>query len=289
MTKVEKITNRNEKEYSHRDFSHIFLPVANKQVFRMGIAGNYGLDSADIEWAAEQGANYWLWGASFKKVTDGIKALIRSDREKHIVAVIGWGFFGWQIRKAVENALRNLETPYLDIFKLGWLGRTSLYNKSVVGALIKLKQEGKVRAIGASIHNRQRAGMLALDSQIDVFMIRYNAKHAGAEQDIFPHLAKRNPAVVSYTALAWGQLIKPFKGIEMPPWPGDDGIDIPPLKPELCYRFVLSSPHVHVVLTGPQNREQLKQNLKAIQQGPLTPEELNWIRRYGKTVKSKKK
>ena len=132
------------------------------------------------------------------------------------------------------------------------------------------------------------AGRLALDSEIDLFMIRYNAKHPGAEQDIFPYLEKRKPAVVSYTALAWGQLIRPLKNIEMPNWPGQDRVEVPPLTPELCYRFVLSNPHVHLVLTGPQNSEQLKQNFKAVQRGPLTMEELNWIRQYGKIVKSKK-
>jgi len=44
------------------------------------------------------------------------------------------------------------------------------------------------------------AGQLALDSEIDLLMISYNAKHPGAEDDIFPHLKKRNPAVVSDTA-----------------------------------------------------------------------------------------
>ena len=47
------------------DFSFRILPVIEKQVFRMGIAGNYGMDSPDVEWAADQGANYWLWGANF--------------------------------------------------------------------------------------------------------------------------------------------------------------------------------------------------------------------------------
>jgi aryl-alcohol dehydrogenase-like predicted oxidoreductase len=120
-------------------------------------------------------------------------------------------------------------------------------------------------------------------------MIRYNAKHTGAEQDIFPHLSKRNPAVVSYTALAWGQLIRPLKGIVMPSWPGRVSFNGPPLSPELCYRFVLSNPNVHVVLTGPQNRQQLRQNLDAIKQGPLEPDEMDWIRQYGQLVKSKKR
>jgi aryl-alcohol dehydrogenase-like predicted oxidoreductase len=272
------------------DFSHRVLPVMDKPVFRMGIAGNYGIDSSDVEWAAEQGANYWVWGASFKKVTAGIKRIIRKDRERHVVAVLGWGYWGWQVRRNVENALRTLQTDYLDVFKLGWLGWTSAYSQGVVDALLKLKQEGKLKAIGTSIHDRQRAGRLARDSAIDLFMIRYNAKHTGAEEDIFPHLKKRNPAIVSYTALAWQQLIHPVKGIEMAPWPGgSEAAGIPPLTPELCYRFVLSNPHVHLVLTGPKNRAHLMTNLQAVQQGALTREELDWIRHYGKCIRSKKK
>ena len=273
------------------DFSFRILPVIDKRVFRMGIAGNYGIDSSDVEWAAEQGANYWVWGASFKKVTAGIKEVIRKNREKNVVALLGWGFFGWQVRQSIEKALRKLNTDYLDVFKLGWLGRTSIYSQGVVDSLLKLKQEGKINAIGTSIHDRQRAGQLALDSELDLLMIRYNAKHTGAEEDIFPHLQKRNPAVVSYTALAWQQLINPVKGVEVAPWPGskEEEAKIPPLTPELCYRFVLSNPHVHLVLTGPKNREQLMMNFRAMQQGTLTPEELNWIRQYGKLIKSKKR
>lgn len=270
-------------------FSHTTLPVVKKTVFRMGISGTYGIRSDDVRWAADQGANYWVWGAGFRKVTAGIKDVIQRDREHHVVAMLGWGYFGWQVRRSVESGLRTLGTDYLDVFKLGWLGRTSIYSQSIVDVLLKLKQEGKIRSIGTSIHDRERAGRLALDSEIDLLMIRYNAKHPGAEQDIFPHLAKRNPAVVSYTATAWGQLIRPIKNSAMPAWPGRAGFSGPPLSPELCYRFVLTNPHVHVVLTGPQNREQLSKNLDAVRQGPLQAEEMSWVRQYGQLVKSSKR
>ena len=274
----------------HSDFAFRVLPVIDKRVFRIGIAGNYGIDSSDVKWAAEHGANYWVWGHSFKKVTAGIKEVIRKDREKNVVSLLGWGFFGRQVRRSIEKALRNLNTDYLDVFKLGWLGRTSIYSQGVVDSLLKLKQEGKIKAIGTSIHDRKRAGKLALDSELDLLMIRYNAKHTGAEEDIFPYLKKRNPSVVSYTALAWQQLINPVKDIEMAPWPSSkEEAKIPPLTPELCYRFVLSNPHVHLVLTGPKNREQLMMNFRAIQQGALTPQELDWIRQYGILIRSKKK
>lgn len=271
-----------------KDFATTILPTINKSVGRMGIAGNYGLDSSDIIWAADQGANYWLWGYSFKKVVDGIREVIHDNRDKHVIAMLGWGLFGWQIRRSVENALRELRTDYLDVFKLGWLGRTSRYSRGVVKALLELKQEGKIKAIGTSIHDRKRAGRLVRDSVIDLFMIRYNAKHPGAEKDIFPFLANRNPAVVSYTALAWGQLIRPLPATPMTAWPGTEK-DVPPLTPQLCYRFVLSNPQVHLVLTGPKNRMQLQQNLEALQQGMLSENELEWIRQYGRLVRARKK
>ncbi len=53
-----------------------------------------------------------------------------------------------------------------------------------------------------------RAGQLAEESPLDLFMIRYNAAHPGAERDIFPHLARRQPAVVAYTATSWRKLLK---------------------------------------------------------------------------------
>lgn len=258
-------------------FSYTRLPVVNKVVFRMGIAGTYGIDSTDVEWAAGQGVNYWVWGRGFGKVTDGIKHIIAHDRERHVVAMLGWGYFGWQIRRSVEAARRTLRTDYLDVFKLGWLGRTSIYSRGIIDTLLELKQERKILSIGVSTHERKRAGTLALDSEIDLFMIRYNAKHPGAEEDIFPHLSRRNPALIAYTALAWGQLIRPIRGM------------MPPLSPELCYRFVLSNPNVHVVLTAPRNRQQLSQNLGAVGQGALNPDEMSRVRQYGHLLKSRKK
>jgi len=48
---------------------------------------------------------------------------------------------------------------------------------------MKLKEEGKVRALGVSIHDRQRVGQLAEDSPLDA-LSRYSAVHPSAECDI---------------------------------------------------------------------------------------------------------
>ncbi len=272
-----------------KDFRFTDLPVVGKTVLRLGIAGNYGLTADDARWAADQGANYWAWNARMK-ITPALRDLLKSDRDRHVVGMYGMGGWGSQVCRSVEKALKVLNTDYIDIFKLGWLGRTSRYSEGIVEALLRLKEVGKILSIGTSIHDRVRAGKLARDSAIDLFMLRYNAKHPGAEQGVFPHLSVRRPAVVAYTATSWRQLLRPIKHVTMPPWPGKMfDPSVPPLTPGLCYRFCLTSPHVHIVLTGPKNRLQLQENLEALNDGPLSDNEMAWVRDYGRKVKATKK
>jgi hypothetical protein len=121
-------------------------------------------------------------------------------------------------------------------------------------------------------------------------MIRYNAKHPGAEQDIFPHVEARRPLIIAYTATSWRQLLRPVSGIEMPPWPGTaEAPPPPPLSPAHCYRFCLTSPYVHVVWTAPKTQEQLDENLASLEQGPLPEQEYAWVREYGRKLKAKRR
>jgi aryl-alcohol dehydrogenase-like predicted oxidoreductase len=271
-------------------FTHTDLPHVGKRVLRLGVAGNYGLQSPDIHYAAERGVGFWLWTPRFKVVTPALKEILARDRKGHVVATLNMVFTAGMVRRGVERALRELGTDYLDVFLLGWLGRTSLLTGGIQDTLLALKDEGKIRAVGTSIHDRPRAGRLARGSILDAFMLRYNAKHPGAEQDVFPHLDVRKPLVISYTTTSWGQLLRPTRGIEMPPWPGPSRFGpVPPLTAGLCYRFSLTSPHVHVALTGPKSRAQLDENLDALEAGSLSPDEDAWVREYGRQVKARRK
>jgi aryl-alcohol dehydrogenase-like predicted oxidoreductase len=272
-------------------FTHVDLPHIGKRVLRLGVAGNYGLESADIRYAVDRGVGLWVWSPRFKRVTPVLREVLPKERDRHVVAVFGMVYTAGMVRRGVENALRILGIEQLDIYLLGWLGRGSRLSPKIQDALVALQHEGKILAVGTSIHDRQRAGELAKESILDAFMLRYNAKHPGAEQDVFPFLGARDPVVISYTATSWRQLLRPIKGIEMPPWPGNSAGDRtpPPLTPELCYRFCLSSPHVHVTLTGPRNRAQLDENLAALDAGALSADEDAWVREYGRNVKAHKR
>jgi aryl-alcohol dehydrogenase-like predicted oxidoreductase len=138
----------------------------------------------------------------------------------------------------------------------------------------ELRAVGK-RVLRLGLAGRARAGRLAEDSPLDLLMIRYNAAHPGAERDIFPHLARRQPSIVAYTATSWRKLLKRPAG-----WDRAEG----PMTAGDCYRFCLSSPHVDVVLTGPASAAQLDENFAALGRGPLSPEEDRWMRAFGAAV-----
>jgi aryl-alcohol dehydrogenase-like predicted oxidoreductase len=177
------------------------------------------------------------------------------------------------VRRAAEAALRTLSVDYLDVFQLYWLGRMSFFTGAVQEELYRLREEGKARLVGASIHDRPRAGKLAGASILDLLMIRYNAAHPGAEQDIFPHLVRRRPAMIAYTATAWRRLLRAPRGwTGRLPTAGD------------CYRFCLTSPHVDVVLSGPRSVTELRENLAALDKGPLSAGEMEFLREFGRAV-----
>ncbi len=254
-------------------FHYRQVPAFRKRVFRLGLSGSFGLEEAACREALER-LNYVFWSPRMKTLTPALKDALAKDRGRYVVSAgPTLAFWGGSVRRAAESALRTLGTDYLDVFQLYWLGKMSAFTAGVQEELVKLREEGKARAIGLSIHDRPRAGRLAEESILDLLMIRYNAAHPGAEQDIFPHLARRQPAIVAYTATSWRSLLKPHDGWKgRVPTAGD------------CYRFCLSDPHVDVVLTGPRTPEELRQNIAALDQGPLSADEDREMRAFGRLV-----
>jgi aryl-alcohol dehydrogenase-like predicted oxidoreductase len=257
------------------EFQHRELRAVGKRVFRLGLAANYGIDEAGVRSALDRGMNY-LYLTTRGPMKRPLQQAIARDRDRLVIATgPAVGYFGGSVRRSAERQLKQLGTDYLDVFQLGWLGVGSAWTAATQRELVHLKETGKARALAVSIHDRPRAGKLAEDSPLDLFMIRYNAAHPGAERDIFPHLAKRQPHIVAYTATSWRKLLKRPSG-----WDRAQG----PMTAGDCYRFCLSSPHVDVVLTGPASTAQLDENLAAIERGPLAPDEDKWMREFGAAV-----
>ena len=52
----------------------------------------------------------------------------------------------------------------------------------------------------------------------------------------------------------------------------------------MCYRFVLSNPNVDVCLTAPSNIKHLRENLAALDDGPLSEDDMQFMRKFGDAV-----
>lgn len=247
------------------------------EVSRLGIGSGYGIPASEVEKAVhEQGINYLYWSLSRRGgMTEAIRNLAPTDRDDVIIAMQTYDHSGLFIERAHERGLRKLGIDHADVLILGWFNRYP--SRRVLDAALRLKDQGKVRFLAMSGHNRTTHGVVAArpDTPIDILMVRYNAAHTGAERDVFPHLpADNRPGITSYTATRWGQLLKARK---MPP--GEK-----PLTAAECYRFVLSNPSVDLCFTGPKNEAEMNDALLALEGGPMSAEEMERVRRIGDHV-----
>jgi len=66
-----------------------------------------------------------------------------------------------------STARRTLGADVIDVFQLFWLGKMSAFTRGVQAEMTALRDEGKVRWLCVSIHDRPRAGRLAADSILE--------------------------------------------------------------------------------------------------------------------------
>jgi aryl-alcohol dehydrogenase-like predicted oxidoreductase len=250
------------------------------RVGRLGISSSYGAPAAAFEEAFERGCNYFVVGSFLKGRSKVMIQAVRNitrrgDRDKLVVCMMEYTHSSLIGRSHFYKGLKLLGLDYVDALMLGYHPR--MPRKKVMDLALDLKEKGMVRHLALSGHNRKLFPKL-VEGPIDIFQVRYNAANSGAEKDVFPFCKGENrPGMISFTATRWGQLLKESK---MPP--GEK-----PLTAKDCYRFVLSNPAVDVCMMGTRTLEMMREDLEILNSGPLTPEEMERIRRIGDHVYGK--
>jgi aryl-alcohol dehydrogenase-like predicted oxidoreductase len=245
------------------------------KVSRIGLAGGYGVPAPAVKKAFHKyGVNYFYWEGRKPGMKEGLRKLAKNNRKELVIAIQSYDHLGIWLRHSVEKALQQLEIDQVDILFLGYFNK--MPNSILLSLGEKLKREGKILHLGVSGHNRIFHGKTASDesSPFDVHMIRYNAAHRGAEEDVFARLSQNRPGITTYTATRWGKLLHPKNMPE----------NERPLSAAECYRFVLSNPMVDVCLAGPRNEHEMIDGFNALTGGPLSAEEMERVRRIGDFV-----
>ncbi len=186
----------------------------------------------------------------------------------------------------LERVFRTLGVDKVEVVTFYYVERESEW-KNIEGkngalkAMLKAKEQGLVKLIGLTSHQRKLAAKIAETKNIDLLMVRYNAAHTGAERDVFPVTQPLNMPVVVYTCTRWAQLMKPT--------PFDPPNFSPPPARE-WYRFALANPSVSVALMAPNNRKELDENLTLLDDWRLpTESEFEVLRQHGERVRKYRK
>jgi len=109
------------------------------------------------------------------------------------------------IRQEVELSLKRLATDYIDLYQTHWQDDTTPI-ADTMGELMKLKAEGKIRAIGVSNVKLHHLEQYRKIGPVDSAQELYNMLDRGIEAELLPYCLRNNIAVLAYSPLSQGLL-----------------------------------------------------------------------------------
>src|SRR5579862_1499233 len=253
-------------------------------VLRLGLAtrDDTRLEAEDVAHAVKRGVNYINWCGRDDALAEAVRKQ-RFDRDNVVIAIQLEARTKGGASHELANALETLQTNRIDVVTFYYVEESHEWEEitrpgGAMEAIEEARQSGKVRLRGLTTHQRSFGAKLLDSEKLDLLMIRYNAAHRGAEQDVFPVTDQRGIPVVAFTAQRWGALREQTTGD--PP-----GFSPPPAL--AWYRFVLHNPSVSVVLMAPIDRRELDEDLALLDDWrPPSPEELQTMLEHGARVRT---
>ena len=109
------------------------------------------------------------------------------------------------IRYEVEQSLRRLGVDHIDVYQTHWQESTTPIADTVT-ELMKLKAEGKIRAIGCCNATVKQAGEYHAAGRLDVDQEKYSMLDRKPETQNLPFCADHDVAFFAYSPLALGLL-----------------------------------------------------------------------------------
>jgi len=109
------------------------------------------------------------------------------------------------IRQEIEASLKRLRTDYVDLYQTHWQDETTPI-ADTVGALVELKEQGKIRAIGACNATAAQLDEYRTAGQLDSDQERFSMIDRQIEGDQLPYCREHGIAVLAYSPLGRGLL-----------------------------------------------------------------------------------
>lgn len=177
----------------------------------LGLAGHQNIDTSCPAIAFEAGVNYFFfYDLSHENLLKGLKPIVATHREQVLIATGSEERDKNRLQQSLEQVRQSLDVDVVDVFFVEYVtaGEDIAQIWAVLDELWAWKEQGLIRYVGATTHNRAIALDLMKSAHIEVLMHRYNMAHRKAEEQVFPMAQQAGIPVVAFTCTRWGQLLK---------------------------------------------------------------------------------
>lgn len=239
----------------------------------LAISGAFDLPARSLDLARERGVDLFFWEPGYRAMTAWLG---RPSVRRSGARVIAGSYHGGPeaVTRDVRRALRSLRRERIDVFLLFWTRDLARLSPEVHEDLARLQREGAIGAIGLSTHDRAIARAAVESGRWDAVMTRHSAAHPGAEDALLPAARAAGTAVLTFSALSYGRLLRPAPG--GPAW-------VP--SAAQCYRYAMDQAGVSACIAAPRRARELAQDLDALAMAPLDAETTARLREHGRRVR----
>lgn len=141
-----------------------------------------------MAWNRSEGAESWL------------------DKDRFGNPVVAWkNSRPASIISECEDSLKRLGVDVIDLYQIHWPDVTTPLEDSW-GAMVKLKEQGKVRAIGVSNYNLEQLRKIHAIHPVDSLQPPYSLVRRDIEKDLIPFCQANHISVIVYSPMERGLL-----------------------------------------------------------------------------------
>ncbi|WVT71933.1 aldo/keto reductase [Sinorhizobium chiapasense] len=190
------------------------VPVLGQGTWRMGDAPSRAADEVkslqlglDLGMTLIDTAEMYGDGASERVVGEAVRG--RRDEAFIVSKVLPSNASRLGTEAACERSLRHLGIDHIDLYLLHWRGGYPL--AETVAAFEALKKAGKIRAWGVSnfdVDDMEELLSVPDGSHVAVNQVLYNLSRRGIEFDLLPWSQQRGIAIMAYSPLDEGRLLR---------------------------------------------------------------------------------
>ena len=223
-----------------------------------------------MRWNTEEGSDPWP-----QKNNQGRDVIIRKNARPA------------SIEYECEQSLKRLKTDVIDLYQIHWPDVSTPVEDSI-RAMERLRQSGKVRAIGVSNYDVEWLRRASKVATIASDQPHYNLLVRGIEKDVLPFCREQGIGVIAYSPMARGLLTGKI-GPDREFAPGDHRASqkmfsvenrkrvqqaLEKIRPiadkhkatfgQLVVNWTFSEPGITAAIVGARNAEQAKQNAAAM-------------------------